>query len=145
MTEVFDGRAAERQADTITARAHLETGLREIRVRLAGRRAERDAIAAEQDDAPPASDLRPARREDRPGAPLWRLVRFADGIGDAEAAAVERALYGAGLLTAWVHPDPALTKAALAPAEAGGYLIPSAPVSGRPLPGLLLPHEQDNR
>ena len=87
ITEVFDGRTAERQAATITARAHLETDLREVRARLAGLRAERDAIAAEQDDAPPASDLRPARREGRPGAPLWRLVRFADGIGDAEAAA----------------------------------------------------------
>jgi hypothetical protein len=143
ITEVFDGRTAERQAVTITARAHLETDLREIRSRLAGLRAERDTIAAEQDDAPPASDLRPARREGRPGAPLWRLVRFADGIDDAEAAAVEGALYGAGLLTAWVHPDPALTEVALAAAEADGYLIPSAPVSGRTLAGILVPEEQD--
>ena len=100
ITEVFDGRTAECQVATITARAHLETDLREVRRRLAGLRAERDAIAAEQDDAPPASDLRPARREGRPGAPLWRLVRFADRIDDVEAAAVEGALYGAGLLTA---------------------------------------------
>ena len=144
LTEVFDGRTAERQAATITARAHLETDLREVRGRLAGLRAERDAIAAEQDDAPPASDLRPARREGRPGAPLWQLVRFADGIDDAEAAAVEGALYGAGLLTAWVHPDPALTEAALAAAEADGYLIPSAPVAGRTLAGILVPEEQDH-
>src|SRR5580693_3513037 len=144
LTEVFDGRTAEHQAATITVRAHLETDLREVGGRLDGLRAERDAIAAEQDDAPPASDLRPARREGRPGAPLWQLVRFADGIDDAEAAAVEGALYGAGLLTAWVHPDPALTEAALAAAEADGYLIPSAPVSGRTLAGLLVPEEQDH-
>jgi uncharacterized protein (TIGR02680 family) len=144
ITEVFDGRIAERQAATITARAHLETDLHVVRERLAGLRAERDAIAAEQDDAPPASDLRPARREGRPGAPLWRLVRFADGIDDAEATAVEGALYGAGLLTAWVHPDPALTEAALAAAEADGYLIPSGPVSGRTLADLLVPEEQDH-
>src|SRR5580693_9148848 len=144
LTEVFDGRAAEPQAATITARAHLETDLREVRGRLGGLRAERDAIAAEQDDAPPASDLRPARREGRPGAPLWQLVRFADGIDDAEAAAVEGALYGAGLLTAWVHPDPALTDAALAAAEADGYLIPSAPLSGRTLASILVPEEQDH-
>ena len=143
ITEVFDGRTAERQAVAITARAHLQTDRREIRARLAGLRAERDTIAAEQDDAPPANDLRPARREGRPGAPLWRLVRFADGIDDAEAAAIEGALYGAGLLTAWVHPDPALTEAALAAAEADGYLIPSAPVSGRTLAGILVPEEQD--
>ena len=143
ITEVFDGRTAERQAVAITARAHLQTDRREIRARLAGLRAERDTIAAEQDDAPPANDLRPARREGRPGAPLWRLVRFADGIDDAEAAAIEGALYGAGLLTAWVHPDPALTEAALAAAEADGYLIPSAPVNGRTLADVLVPEEQD--
>jgi hypothetical protein len=62
LTEVFDRCTAERQAATITARAHLETDLREIRARLAALGAERDAIAAEQDDAPPASDLRPAGR-----------------------------------------------------------------------------------
>jgi len=144
LTEVFDGRVAERQAATITARANLETQRREVRGRLAGLRAERDAIAAEQDDAPPASDLRPASRAGRPGAPLWRLVRFADGTGDAEAAAVEGALYGAGLLTAWVHPDPALTETALAAAEADGYLIPSAPASGRTLADILVPEEQDH-
>ena len=59
LTEVFDGRTAERQAVAITARAHLQTDRREIRARLAGLRAERDTIAAEQDDAPPANDLRP--------------------------------------------------------------------------------------
>ena len=56
---------------------------------------------------------------------------------------IEGALYGAGLLTAWVHPDPALTEAALAAAEADGYLIPSAPVSGRTLADVLVAEEQD--
>jgi hypothetical protein len=143
LTEVFDRCTAERQAATITARAHLETDLRAIRARRTALDAERDAIAAEQDDAPPASDLRPAGREGRPGAPLWQLVRFADGTGDAEAAAVEGGLYGAGLLTAWVHPEPALTEAALAAAEADGYLVPAAPVSGRTLAAVLVPEEQD--
>ncbi len=144
ITEVFDNRTAERQAGVITTRAHLETDLGGVRERLVGLRAERDAIATEQDDAPPASDLRSARREGRPGAPLWRLVRFADGTDDAEAAAVEGALYGAGLLTAWVHPDPALTEAALAAADADGYLVPSAPVTGRTLADILVPEEQDH-
>jgi Putative exonuclease SbcCD, C subunit len=143
ITEVFDSRTAERQAAVITTRAHLETDLRDVRERLDVLRAERGAIAAEQDDAPPASDLRPARREGRPGAPLWRLVRFADGIGGAEAAAVEGALYGAGLLTAWVHPDPALTEAALAAADADGYLVPSTPVTGRTLADMLVAEDQD--
>jgi hypothetical protein len=144
LAEVFDGRTAERQAATIAARTNLERELRELGERLAGLRAQRDAIAAEQDDAPPASDLRPASREGRPGAPLWRLVRFGDGISGREAAAVEGALYGAGLLTAWVHPDPGLTEAALAGAEADGYLVASAPLSGRTLADVLVPEEQDH-
>ena len=57
---------------------------------------------------------------------------------------MEGALYGAGLLTAWVHPDPALTEAALASAEADGYLIPTAPVGGRTLADVLLPEEQEH-
>ena len=144
LTEVFDGRTAPRQAATIAARAHLERELLELGERLAGLRAQREAIAAEQDDAPPASDLRPASRDGRPGAPLWRLVRFGDRISDAEAAAVEGALYGAGLLTAWVHPDPALTVAALSSAEADGYLVPSAPATGRTLADVLVPEEQEH-
>jgi hypothetical protein len=126
VAEAYDRTTADRQAATITAQANLGAALREARRRLTDLRAERDAIAAEQDDAPPASDLRPATRDARPGAPLWQLVRFAPDLPDDTAAAIEGALYGAGLLTAWVHPDPALTKAALEAAEADGYLIPTA-------------------
>ena len=54
-----------------------------------------------------------------------------DGL-DADAAGIEGALYGAGMLTAWIHPDPALTSAAVAAAEADGYLWPSRPRPGPP-------------
>ena len=126
LSEAYDRCTADRQAATITAQANLGAALREARRRLTDLRAERDAIAAEQDDAPPASDLRPATRDARPGAPLWQLVRFAPDVPDEAAAAIEGALYGAGLLTAWVHPDPELTRTALEAAEADGYLIPTA-------------------
>ncbi len=144
LAEVFAGLTAERQAAVITARANLETDLREVRERLAGLRAERAVIAAERDDAPSANDLRTASRDGRPGAPLWRLVRFADGIDVERAAAVEGALYGGGLLTAWVHPDPALTRSALAAAEADGYLIASHPAVGPTLADVLVPEQQDH-
>lgn len=118
--------------------------------RLAGeqerRNAERQAIADHRDDAPPASDLRPADRTGRPGAPLWRLVRFADGVSGDAAAGIEGALYGAGMLTAWIHPDPALTWSALAGAEADGYLTavpPAARPDGRTLADVLVPEQQD--
>jgi hypothetical protein len=141
--ELFGQLTADRQAAAITARANLETQIGDVRQRLAELRAGRDAIAAEQDDAPPSSDLRPASREGRPGAPLWLLVRFADSLGDAQAAAIEGALYGAGLLTAWLHPDPALTRAAIADAEADGYLLPGPPAEGRTLADVLVPEDQD--
>src|SRR5260370_13141100 len=152
MPEVFPGLPAERQAATITARANLETLVRDARRRLADLRAERDAIAAEEDDAPQANDLRTASRDGRPGAALWQLVRFTDGIDDAQAAAIEGALYGAGLLTAWIHPDPAQTRAALAAAEADGYLIPadsaadpaSDSAAGRTLADILVPEDQEH-
>jgi hypothetical protein len=144
IAEVFDSRTAERQAATVTARANLETRLREIREQLAGLRRERAAIANKQDDAPRASDLRPASRDGRPGAPFWQLVRFADEDNEAQAAAIEGALYGAGLLTAWVHPDLELTEAALVAAEADGYLVPAPPLSGRTLADVLVPEVQDH-
>ncbi len=123
---MYDDRTAARQAAAIAARTTLDAALAQVRRRLTDLRAERAVIAAEQDDAPPASDLRPAARDARPGAPLWQLVRFAPDVPDETAAAIEGALYGAGLLTAWVHPDPALTRTALEAAEADGYLIPTA-------------------
>jgi uncharacterized protein (TIGR02680 family) len=143
LAEVFDELTADRRAETITTRANLESALRDVRGRLGELRAERDAIAAEKDDAPPVNDLRTAARDGRPGAPLWRLVRFADSVPDADTAAIEGALYGAGLLTAWLHPDPALTREALAAADADGYLFPGTPVSGRTLADILIPEDQD--
>jgi putative exonuclease SbcCD C subunit len=144
LPDVYAEVTTERRGAVITARANLETELTARRGRLAELRAERDAIAAEKDDAPPVSDLRPASRDGRPGAPLWRLVRFNDEVSEERAAAIEGALYGAGLLTAWVHPDPALTRRALAAAEADGYLISAPPVAGPSLADVLVPEEQDH-
>ena len=107
---------------------------------------ERETIAAERDDGPPASDLRPANRAERAGAPLWQLADFRPEVGADAAAAIEGALYGAGLLTAWVHPDPALTMTAVAAAEADGYLValpPDARPAGRTLAGVLVPEQQE--
>ncbi|MGD0704023.1 MAG: SbcC/MukB-like Walker B domain-containing protein [Trebonia sp.] len=156
LAEVYDDRTAARQAAAIAARTTLDAALGQVRRHLADLRAERDVIAAEQDDAPPASDLRPATRDARAGAPLWQLVRFAPDIPDETAAAIEGALYGAGLLTAWVHPDPALTRTALEAAEADGYLIPTASGSApgaspgaasrgaKTLADVLIPEDQEH-
>jgi uncharacterized protein (TIGR02680 family) len=76
---------------------------------------QRDELTVELDrlrgggiDHPPA----PAGRRDRDrlaGAPLWELVAFTDDVDDAQAARIEAALTGAGLLDAWVTPDGQVT------------------------------------
>ena len=131
-------------------RDHL-AALRSRRSDLASRRdeigAERARIAGEQDDAPPAPATRPAPRDGRPGAPLWRLVRFDDAVSDAEAAGIEAALHAAGLLDAWVHPDARATATALAGGEQDSYLAPlpdGRRPAGRTLTDVLVPEEQED-
>ena len=92
---------------------------------------QRRAVAAERDDAPAPNPARPAPRAGRAGAPLWRLVRFADGVDDTAAAGVEAALEAAALLDAWVHPADDVTATALDAGEADGYLVP-LPEAQRP-------------
>ena len=94
---------------------------------LAGRRAdasrERQAALAEIDrvdaeltrlregghPAPPVPHTRDARsREGRPGAPLWQVTDFVDGVADADRAGFEAALEASGLLDAWLSPDGVL-------------------------------------
>ncbi|QSB16594.1 TIGR02680 family protein [Natronosporangium hydrolyticum] len=106
---------------------------------------ERERIAAEHDDAPPTPPTRRSARESQPGAPLWRLVRFADQVADRDAAGVEAALHAAGLLDAWVHPDPDSAARAVADGEQDGHLAP-LPAARRPagdtLADLLVPEVQ---
>ncbi|RVW08821.1 TIGR02680 family protein [Prescottella agglutinans] len=70
--------------------------------RITALRADRKRVAAEHDDAPAGFAFRTGDRADLPGAPLWRLVRFADGVDPAVAAGVESALAAANLLDGWV-------------------------------------------
>jgi uncharacterized protein (TIGR02680 family) len=140
---------AETTAAAVAARRDVLAALRSRRETLAGRRAEvaeeRDRIAAERDDAPPALPTRPARRDQRPGAPLWQLVRFAGGVSDPDAAGIEAALHATGLLDAWLHPHPDATLSAVSDREPDGYLLPLPPTrrpTGRTLADVLVPEEQ---
>ncbi len=144
LAEVFAGRSDERRLALVSRRQSLADLREQLAGELEQRRGERAALAAERDDAPAANDLRTADRTSRAGAPLWRLVRFADDVADGAAAGVEGALYGAGLLTAWVHPEPAQTATALAQGESDAYLVPAAaPLAGRTLADVLVPEDQD--
>jgi uncharacterized protein (TIGR02680 family) len=105
--------------------------------------AERDAIAAERDDAPPPYPGRSADRSAMDGAPLWRLVRFADTVADDRGAAIEAALEATGMLDAWVLPAPALPQAADPGTAHGsdGFLVPGLPVQGPSLADVLVPED----
>ncbi|MFR9730957.1 TIGR02680 family protein [Saccharopolyspora sp. MS10] len=102
----------------LAAAAELDRRAAGVDVRrgeLRERHAELDAHRAslrERTDLPPAAPAtRTADRAGRPGAPLWRLVAFRNGVPAEVRAGVEAALEGAGLLDAWVtpggHPDSA--------------------------------------
>ncbi|BCB86102.1 TIGR02680 family protein [Phytohabitans suffuscus] len=140
----------EAVAPAVTTRRDALATLRSRRSSLGERRdevaAERARIAAEHDDAPPPAPTRPAPRDGRAGAPLWRLVRFVDALDGTEAAAIEAALQAAGLLDAWMHPETPATATALAGGEQDGYLValpPGRRPAGRTLADVLLPEEQD--
>lgn len=147
LPEVYRRLTDTRRTTALSRREALDRRFAHTEQELATTRAERAKVAAEHDDAPPASDLRPADRAGRAGAPLWQLVRFADNLPEPQAAAVEGALYGAGLLTAWLHPHPGATDQALADNEPDGYLLPlPAPdrPTGRTLANVLIPEDQQH-
>ncbi len=57
-------------------------------------------------DAPPFPHTRqPGIRDDRPGAPLWKVTDFAPDVPEEHRAGLEAALEAAGILDAWVTPD----------------------------------------
>ncbi|MER6300859.1 TIGR02680 family protein [Kitasatospora sp. NPDC001539] len=77
----------------------------------------------------------PEARQDRPGAPLWRLVDFTDHLPDHRTAGLEAALEASGLLDAWVGPD-----GSLAAADTWDTLLTAGPpVDGRSLASVLRP------
>jgi uncharacterized protein (TIGR02680 family) len=98
---------------------------------------ERDQIASQRDDAPPAHPGRTADRSGRGGAPLWRLVRFADGVAETRAAALEAALEATGMLTAWIAPHAH----EVTTGDSEGYLVPGTPVGGASLTSVLVPED----
>ncbi|MFF6786830.1 TIGR02680 family protein [Streptomyces sp. NPDC012510] len=148
LPEVFRSLTDERRTSALSHQDSLKRRHSEMQEKLAALRAERAEVAAERDDAPPVSDLRPADRSGRAGAPLWRLVRFADHLPQEQAAAVEGALYGAGLLTAWLHPHADATVQALTEREPDGYLLPLPAAqrpTGRTLADVLVPDEEQSQ
>ncbi len=107
------GAGGDRLAAIVAARADVLAGERAallaqretLRGEAAPLAARRERLEAEHDEPPPAGPLRRASREDRPGAPLWRLVDFHDGVAAEVRTALEAGLEAMGILDAWVTPD----------------------------------------
>jgi uncharacterized protein (TIGR02680 family) len=115
------------EAEAGSRRVAAERSLSELHERRA-------TIEAERDPAPPAPPLGRSERADSDGAPLWRLVEFADGLDAAQRAGLEAALESSGLLDAWVRVDGRVLDA-----ERRDVVLPSgAPVPGRSLADLLV-------
>jgi len=88
----------------------LEAGLSARRAELAGAAgdlaAEIARLRAGGHDTPPAPHTRePGVRDDRPGAPLWKVTEFASGLPEDQRAGLEAALEAAGILDAWITPE----------------------------------------
>ncbi|PPK71165.1 TIGR02680 family protein [Actinokineospora auranticolor] len=90
--------------------------------------AEVERLARERDLPPAPPSTRTADRAGRVGAPLWRLVRFADDTDPATHGPIEAALQAAGLLDAWVGAD----------GEVEGHDTFAEPSSLPPAPGRSL-------
>ncbi|MFI6498939.1 TIGR02680 family protein [Nonomuraea typhae] len=84
--------------------AELDAGLDAARRAGDELAAEIARLEAGGHDAPPAPHARAPRPPMRPGAPLWKVVDFAEGVPDDHQAGLEAALEAAGILDAWVTP-----------------------------------------
>lgn len=133
--------AATRHASTVTdslARADFaaETIENERRGRRGDLESEVARLEAGEVETPPARHtVDAAARAGRPGAPLWRLVDFAETLSAAKRAGLEAALEAAGLLDAWVAPDGAVLGA-----DSDEVLVTAAQsASGATLADVLLP------
>jgi uncharacterized protein (TIGR02680 family) len=96
--------------------------------------AEIERLRAGGHDAPPVPHTRqPGIRDERPGAPLWKVTEFAPDVPPAHRAGIEAALEAAGMLDAWVTPDGNLV--------AGDVTVVSglAPVPGPSCATILVP------
>ncbi|MEV8021302.1 TIGR02680 family protein [Streptomyces sp. NPDC086554] len=129
LVAAMDGYASDR-GPTLPAAADAaaqsqRTSIEERRANLKARRAvlteerdrlreDRERVVAENDPEPPAPAVRRRPRDleaREDGAPLWRLVDFAEDTPQHVRALLEAALYASGMLDAWVTPGGRLLAA----------------------------------
>ncbi len=87
-------------------RADAQQRGKSVGARLTGLAAERDQLARGGHLPPPAPHTRDAlARDERTGAPFWKLCDFRQDVSPSDRAGYEAALEASGLLDAWVMPD----------------------------------------
>ncbi|GAB2696259.1 TIGR02680 family protein [Nocardia thraciensis] len=136
LAEVLAERTEPLTDEVRARRQQARSAVEQAVARTAQLRTEQQQVAAENDDAPPPFAARTDARDDRPGAPLWRLVRFADAVTPEQAAGLEAALQAADLLDGWVCAE-----AELPPHDSDQFLLPlpsEARPSGRTLADVLI-------
>ncbi|MCX5203127.1 TIGR02680 family protein [Streptomyces sp. NBC_00237] len=132
--------AAEQAMEPVLARLSGERDALALRTReLATEQdriqREKEAREQQQDPQPPRTPYRDAPRASATGAPLYRLVDFAEDLAPAERAGVEAALEASGLLDAWITAQGVVVD----PATRDTLLVPGNPVDGPALDRALRP------
>jgi uncharacterized protein (TIGR02680 family) len=134
-------RASVRHAER---RSELETRRRSLEQERTDLNEEKERLAAGHDAAPPLPSTRGKDvRNDRVGAPLWRLVDFQPHLTVGHRAGLEASLEACGLLDAWVAPDGTLTDANGAPIWDNQWFLRPR-VQGDSLLNQLLPAVPEN-
>ena len=128
------GAAARTAVDSL---ARLDSGLvareQALHEERTGLEGERQRLESGEQVGPHSSPTRDAAaRAGRPGAPLWQLVDFVDGLDEVHRAGLEAALQAGGLLDAWVTPDGALL-------DDDDIVVTAGPPLGAPLAAALRP------
>ncbi|GLW62400.1 hypothetical protein Arub01_06440 [Actinomadura rubrobrunea] len=114
--------------------ADLRSRLRDEQETARRLREEIDRLERGVHEPPPVPYTRaPQARTGRPGAPLWKVVDFADALPAEQRAGLEAALEAAGLLDAWVTPEGGLL------AEDDTFLLTGEPVDGPSCTAVLHP------
>ncbi|GAA3773001.1 TIGR02680 family protein [Streptomyces coacervatus] len=109
--------------------------VRELTAEQGRVRRDRDDWERRTDPAPAPPPHRSAPRTPGTGAPLYRLVDFADGTSAAARPGLEAALEASGLLDAWVLADGTV----LDPNALDALLVPGTSAVGRTLAEVLRP------
>ncbi|MFD1662899.1 TIGR02680 family protein [Streptomyces caeni] len=157
LAETFAEAAAPAVQELRDTLAAVHARCTDLERRRAETESERDRIAAEHDDAPPAARGRTADRTQDggtspataggtptealkalgAGVPLWQLVDFAEHLTGEQQAGLEAALEASGLLDALVTAEDTPVPAG----HSDGYLHARTPVDGPSLADLLRPED----